>query len=433
MDLTELHAYGYAAALLIGLGLGIEREHDAASVVDDGPRRTELPGARTFPLIALAGAVSAHLGTVVVTAGFLGVSALILTWYWVRTHGARPDIGTTTSFAALVAYLLGALAWHHAPLAVGLGVIVLVLLSVKYPMHVFAERLIDERDIIDFCVLLTIAFLVLPFLPDRDAGPYGALNPATIGRLVLMLSLIGWVGYVATRILGPRWGLLIVGIGGGFVSGAATTAVMGRTARRHPGVPGALPAALVTNFSTIVLVVAITSVVNPEVSAQLAMVFGGAAVLIAAETAFLVLRPRRARRDNGDTAAADEEYSTAGLLDRPISIPATLTLAGLLLVLLITTRGAADAFGGGGVIAAAAVGGLADAHAASLAAASAAGETLSVDTATVAAAVAVGTNLLTKLTLATVTGSLSFALRLAAWLALPIAVTAVTLWALLMG
>lgn len=91
------------------------------------------PGARTFPLIALAGAVAGHLGTPVVTAGLVGVTALILAWYWVRAHAPRPDAGTTTAFAALVAFLLGALAWHHPSLAVGLGVIVLVLLAVNTP------------------------------------------------------------------------------------------------------------------------------------------------------------------------------------------------------------------------------------------------------------------------------------------------------------
>lgn len=116
--------------------------------------------------------------------------------------GAHPYPATTGRrdhhrVRCLVAFLLGALAWHYPSLAVALGVIVLVLLSVKYPMHQFAERMIDERDITDFCVLLAIAFLVLPLLPDRDVGPYGALNPATIGRLLLMLSLIGWMGYVA--------------------------------------------------------------------------------------------------------------------------------------------------------------------------------------------------------------------------------------------
>ncbi|PBC40083.1 hypothetical protein CJ179_33920 [Rhodococcus sp. ACS1] len=430
MDIAEFHAYGYAAALLIGLGLGIEREHTARTPPDgEDPGSWELPGARTFPLIALAGAIATHLGTEVVTAAFVGIAALIVGWYWVRTHiPPRPDVGTTTAFAALVAFLLGALAWHYPSLAVALGVIVLVLLSVKYPMHQFAERMIDERDITDFCVLLAIAFLVLPLLPDRDVGPYGALNPATIGRLLLMLSLIGWMGYVATRILGPRWGLLIVGFGGGFVSGAATTAVMARTARREHDSPDALPAALIVNLSTIVLVVGITWVVNAEVSAQLALIFGGAAALVVAETAVLVLR---GSHDRTPASGGEQAQPATGLLDRPISVPTTLSLAGILLVLLIMTKGAADMFGGGGVIAASAVGGFADAHSSSLAAASAAGAEITVGTATAAAVVAVGTNLLTKLVLAAVAGSFRFAVTLAVWLAPPVAVTALTVWVVL--
>ena len=299
MDLAQFHVYGYVAALLIGLGLGIEREHAARSAADGADAvAPELPGARTFPLITLAGAVAAHLGDVVVPAAFVAVAALIVCRYWVRAHAPdRPDMGTTTSFAALVAFLLGVLALRYPSLAVALGVIVLVLLAVKSPIHEFAEHMIDERDIIDFCVLLAIAFLVLPVLPDRDVGPYGALNPATIGRLVLALSLIGWAGYVATRILGPRWGLLIVGIGGGFVSGAATTAVMARAARQTH-TKDASPAALVVNVSTIVLAIGITRVVNSAVSAQLAVVFGSEVVVLSQHrlsAAWLMPIPRRHR------------------------------------------------------------------------------------------------------------------------------------------
>ncbi|CAG7623078.1 DUF4010 domain-containing protein [Rhodococcus opacus] len=141
-----------------------------------------------------------------------------------------------------------------------------------------------------------------------------------------------------------------------------------------------------TNRSTIVLAVAITRVVNVEVSSRLALVFGDATMMIAAETAFLLLRRRGRTPEGGD---GQEQYLSAGLLDRPISIPATLSLAGILLLLLVVTRGAADVFGGGGAVAAAAVGGLADAHSAALAAASATGESLSVDAATMAATVAV--------------------------------------------
>lgn len=432
VDLTELHVFGYAAALLIGLGIGIEREHnvgtesDTESTTPSTP--VELPGARTFPLVALGGAIAAHLGGIVVAVGFVGMSFLMLAWYWIRAHtGPEPDFGTTTSVAALTTYLLGALAWHHPSLAVALGVVVLALLAVKYPIHAFAYRMIDERDITDFCVLLAIAFLVLPLLPDRSLGPYGALNPSTIGKLVLLLSLIGWAGYVATRLLGPRWGLLIVGFGGGFVSATATTAIMARAARQHPEARDTLPAALIANLSTIILVVAITRVVNAEVSAHLALVFGGAALLLSAEVAFLVYRSRAATSGNG---TAPEESPPVGLLNRPISLKATLSLAGILLIMLIATRAAANWLGGGGAVAAAAVGGLADAHAPALAAASAVGDTLSVQSATLAAAAAIGTNLVVKLVLAAVVGSVSFALRLTAWLVPPTAAAGVSLWLL---
>ncbi|TQC39077.1 DUF4010 domain-containing protein, partial [Rhodococcus sp. WS4] len=123
-----------------------------------------------------------------------------------------------------------------------------------------------------------------------------------------------------------------------------------------------------------------------------------------------------------------EDEPSTGLLDRPISLKATLSLAGVLLVLLIATRGAADWLGGRGVVLAAAVGGLADAHAPSLAAAAAVGDTLSVEAASVAAAVAVGTNLVVKLALAAIVGSPAFAVRLGVWLIPPVAVAAAAIW-----
>ncbi|MGZ4560347.1 MAG: MgtC/SapB family protein [Mycobacteriaceae bacterium] len=429
MDLTELHVLGYAAALLIGLGLGIEREHNAGAVhaAGSGTASTpfEFPGARTFPLIAFAGAIAAHLGSVIVAVGFIGVSLVILAWYWVRAHsGEDPDTGTTTSVAALTAFLLGALAWQHPSLAVGLGVVVLALLAVKYPIHEFANRMIDQRDITDFCVLLAVAFLALPLLPDRNLGPYGALNPSTIGTLVLMLSLIGWAGYVAMRLLGDRWGLLIVGFGGGFVSASATIAVMARMAKTTPDARDTLPAALIANLSTIIQVVAITWVVNTQVSKNLALIFGGAALLIAAETAFLVFRSRSA--DNN----ARSDDSSGGFLDRPISLKATLSLTGILLILLIATRAAADWLGSTGAIAAAAIGGLADAHSSSLAAASAVGATLSPHSATLAAGAALGTNLIVKLTLAALAGPRVFAVHLTLWLIPPAGASVAALWLL---
>ncbi|MDX8034256.1 DUF4010 domain-containing protein [Lentzea sp. BCCO 10_0856] len=91
--------------------------------------------------------------------------------------------------------------------------------------------------------------------------------------------------------------------------------------------------------------------------------------------------------------------------------------SGGVVLFLVITRAAAEWLGGGGVVAAGALGGLADAHAAAIAAASLAPQAISVHIAVLACGAALATNTVVKLVLATVAGGPRFALRLAAWLA----------------
>ena len=101
----------FLVALAIGLLLGLERERSHAR---------KLPaGSRSFALLSLAGAVAAGFSQWAVVAGFLAVGALIALAY-LRTSAEDP--GTTTATAALVAYLLGALAYSRPALAVALAV-----------------------------------------------------------------------------------------------------------------------------------------------------------------------------------------------------------------------------------------------------------------------------------------------------------------------
>ena len=45
--------------------------------------------------------------------------------------------------------------------------------------------------------------------------------------MTVLLTGIGWVGYIGVRALGPQRGLLVTGLAGGFVSATATTAGSG--------------------------------------------------------------------------------------------------------------------------------------------------------------------------------------------------------------
>ena len=94
-------------AALIGFLVGLDRER-----AEGRQEQGLFAGVRTFPLIALAGAVPSLLpppgGTALLVASFLAVAAIALVSY-VRSSAAG-HIGATTEVAALVTFLLGALA-----------------------------------------------------------------------------------------------------------------------------------------------------------------------------------------------------------------------------------------------------------------------------------------------------------------------------------
>lgn len=382
-----------ATALAIGLLLGVEREHDNAQ------DSTRPAGSRTFPLIALAGAMSAALSPVALGVALGAVAALVIAWY-LRTS----EPGATTEIAAIATFLLGALAWHRPELAVPVGVAAAALLAAKRPLHRFARKVVSDQDVRDAMILFVVAFVVLPLLPNRPLGPYGVLNPARVWWLVIAVTVIGWAGYVAARAFGERWGLLVAGFAGGFVSGSATTAVMARKYRTVGA--AAFPGAVAVNLATLAQIVAVTTIASPPVALRLLPAIGAGAVVLLAEVAWLVWRTKPAEAENDEP-----------VVSRPMSLKAALSLAAILVLFLVVTRAAAEWLGGGGVVAAGALGGLADAHAAAIAAASLAPQSIPVHTAVLACGAALATNTIVKLVLATVAGGPRFALQLAAWLA----------------
>jgi hypothetical protein len=210
----------FLVALAIGLLLGFERERSHS--------RRLSAGSRSFALLSLLGAVAAEFGQWVVLAGLVGVAALMALAYF-RTNDEDP--GTTTEIAALVTYLLGALAHTRPAVAVALAVLVAGLLLSKDRIHRFARDIVSEVELEDAIKFFVVAFVILPLLPDRPLGPYGVLNPSKVWLLVVLLTGIGWVGYIGVRALGPQRGLLVTGLAGGFVSATATTASMGRIGR----------------------------------------------------------------------------------------------------------------------------------------------------------------------------------------------------------
>ena len=247
---------GFLIALAAGALIGLEREQ--ARVLDKKP---SIGGVRTFPLIALAGALSALLahtmgvwpilGALLVVGAFLGVS-------YYQEWGKEAAPGITTQVAALITFLLGALALLPGlPLATGQRYlliiasagVVMALLSFKAPLHQAVAR-VSEDDIYATAKFVILALVVLPLLPDRTFGPLHVLNPFDIGLMIVLIAGISFLGYIATRIAGEGRGLAVTGILGGLASSTAVTVSMATRVREAPKIAILAAVAILTASAT---------------------------------------------------------------------------------------------------------------------------------------------------------------------------------------
>lgn len=397
------------AALAAGFLVGAEREFG---------ERGRFGGARTFPLISLSGAVAMLLGPWVLVAVSLGVGALIGVAYFRETSHGK-DVGMSTEMAALVTFGLGALCTaesvmpalpHRVLLVAALATATLALLSFKRPLHGFIARL-REEDVYATTKLLLLALIVVPVLPDEAMGPWNALNPRTIGLLVLLISAIGFVGYAAVRAFGARRGLGITGLLGGLASSTAVTLSLSGHARHRPSlVHGCVVAIVLASSVMFIRLLLVLYAVSPEVARGLVPAFVTSAGFGLATGGFFYFR-------TPDRTTATTAPSIR--IENPMSLSQALKFAALFLVVLVASRAAAFYLGDQGTYIAAVVTGVADADSIALSLARMhANETIALPVAGDAIGLAAIANTLSKAGIAAVLGGASLGWRVTASLLL---------------
>jgi uncharacterized membrane protein (DUF4010 family) len=383
-----------AVALGIGLMIGAERERRKGS----GPSRAPA-GIRTFAVTSLAGAIGFAAGgqslLAIVTAGIVGLVAVAY------ERAREEDPGLTTEIALTVTVLLGGLSMQLPALAGGLGVVVVVLLAAKSRLHRFVGSVLTEDELQDALIFAGATLVVLPLVPDRAMGPYGALNPHSIWVIVILIMAISAAGYVAVRLLGTRFGLPVAGLASGFISSTATIAAMGaRTAKANEVLASAVAGAVLSTIATIVqmaLVLATTSMATLLALVVPLLCAGLAATLYGAAFTVLALRQK---------TEAEARSSHAFSLSTAFAFALTLS------IILVACAALQDWFGENGVIFAAAIAGFADTHSAAISVASLVGSgKLTPSDAVLPVLAGLSTNTVSKLILAVSSGGLSFALR----------------------
>jgi uncharacterized membrane protein (DUF4010 family) len=352
MSVTDSSAFRLAASLAIGLLIGAERERRKLNLGVRSPA-----GIRTFAVTALLGGVSVALGGERLLAIATIAIAVLSVASYLRTSESDP--GLTTETALVLTVLLGGLAQRQLATASGLAVVVTSLLAARTRLHEFVQSVLSEGEVTDAILFAAAVLVVLPLTPNRYLGPYKAINPRTIWKIVILIMAISSAGHIAVRLLGARFGLPISGLASGFVSSTATIAAMGQRAAHNSGIAGpAVAGAVLSTVATIAqlaVVLAATSELTLHLlrvplfaAGTMALIYGGVLTLLS------LRRP----------------VAPASHPARAFSLRGSLLLAAIIASVLFVSGALNYHFGEAGVLLAVAVAGFADTHSAAVSAAS---------------------------------------------------------------
>ncbi|MFN4228238.1 MgtC/SapB family protein [Parvibaculum sp.] len=332
-----------------------------------GSRRLKAPGGvRTFPLLALGGALLYALmpdPALLFLGGLFVLGAWLAIWYRYRLQiqlaepriehepGVRLDGGIMALVGNLIAYLLGPVTLTQ-PLwvPVAIAVAAVLLTGARERLHAFAET-VGGTELATLAKFLIIIGIVLPLVPDEPVTDITPITPYQVWLAVVVVSTLSYASYLVQRFLAPRRGLLYSAALGGLYSSTATTVVLSRRARASGGAP-MLDAALVLStsvmFLRILIVVAIFNLDLAKVLAPslLALLVGGLVIAAA-----LYWRGNDARPQGADEVLPPSN---------PLEIQTALVFALLFITLSLAVGWARAEFGEESLFVLAALAGITD-------------------------------------------------------------------------
>jgi uncharacterized membrane protein (DUF4010 family) len=224
--------------LLLGLGfffgLAFEEFHARSNQKRPG-------GIRTFPLLALVGALLYRLDPthlMPLSAGLLALSAWLTSYYWQHLGDTDPDgfpnVGLMVPICNVLAYLLGPVTLAEPPwVAIGATVAAVLLLTARASLHDFARRL-ELSEVVNAGRFLLLTGFVLPLLPDTPVTDLTSITPHQAWLAMVAVCTVSYASYLLQRYVAPSSAQLLTALLGGIYSSTASTVVLARRARTEP-------------------------------------------------------------------------------------------------------------------------------------------------------------------------------------------------------
>lgn len=340
MNANLLFLQNLVIALLLGSLVGVEREKD----YHENKQTHEFGGIRTMSLVGMLGFLVYELfgDNLVLLSVFSAAFLILLTASYVVSSLLSKSSGATTEFAAIFVYLMGILVARGQLLfAASVTLVVVMLLYFKEKLHGFAHH-IEKIELYDAIKFVAVVFVILPLLPNKNYGPLEAINPYTIWLIVVLISGISFLSYIAVKIAGTKRGIGLGGFFGGLISSTAVSVSFSESSNKskkivNPFVLGILIACSAMFFKVLVEVAFVNAAILPNLLLPLTMM-GILGFILAGYFWFI------------NKEGKDEHYSDKDLnLKSPLQLGSAIQFALLLTALLFVSSYVSKYYGSGGI------------------------------------------------------------------------------------
>ena len=333
---------GLGAALGIFLGLAFEETYKREE-------RNVPGGIRTFPLLALGGAML-YLIEPKFGAAFVGGLLTLAIWhYGILRSGAQREPTLMVPASGLIAYALGPIALIEPTwVPVAISVVAALLLGAREWLHGLIQRL-PRDEVMTAAKFLILVGVILPLVPNTPVSAIVPLTPYQVWLAVIAVCALSYMSYLIQKYASFRNAALLPAVLGGLYSSTATTIVLARQQREAKTPQPVLAAGIIV--ATAIMYVRLGIVValfNPRLALTLAPAMAGFFVLGVA------ISWLEWRRKKGQGAGMDIAPSN------PLQLQTAAVFAVLFVVISVVSAWTKSTFGAEGLFAVAAAVGVTD-------------------------------------------------------------------------
>ncbi|HEX8986940.1 MAG TPA: DUF4010 domain-containing protein [Rhodocyclaceae bacterium] len=314
-------------------------------------------GVRSFPLLALAGALLFRLDAerlLPFSVGLLILGAWLTAYYWTQVASSagegHSNAGLMVPVCNVLAYLLGPAVMVGPPwVAIAVTVGAVLLLAARERLHQLARR-IELAEIVTAGKFLILTGLIMPILPNEPVTSLTQITPHQVWLAVLAVCTVSYASYLLQRYVAPQGAGWWVALLGGLYSSTATTVVLAKRAGADPAATRIAQIGIVLATAVMYLrLLAIIALLNWSLAMALAP------LLLALAAAGIVLAALR-----GAPSAMGQPQEVSATPTNPLELNAALIFAVLFVVISIASNWVNAHFGAGGIYGLAAVVGFSD-------------------------------------------------------------------------